>query len=245
MKRMTRLAITLCAVIFATAGAGVGVGQQLPPPYRVVQFDVTHQGEVVGKLSVNTNAWTYVLNAHGLEPGTVYYFYSLGTFPYISSEAADENGDLHVQGTWDQPSIDVTSAPTSESSPTFVLVPTPIVGGYQFPTDVWGEHSCTTGLPLFIVKVWGTLVKNGDGTPLPGQEVTVWGYDKKIGEYSINFGTVITDSDGGFMVARAFYTSEREHPFKVTYAGNDTYAPTYELVDFDQSGNCPVTATPF
>lgn len=61
MKRMTLIAITLCAVLLATVGAGViAAKQDIPQADRIAQFDVSYQEAVVGKLSVNANTWMYV-----------------------------------------------------------------------------------------------------------------------------------------------------------------------------------------
>ena len=81
-RTMVMILMAICLLVLATAGTGAAAApQKLPPPFRVVQYDVTYHDDVVGKLSVNTNEWTYVLNAHGLEPDTEYYFYCLGRFP--------------------------------------------------------------------------------------------------------------------------------------------------------------------
>src|SRR5512138_1260228 len=99
---MTFVSILFCLLLLATGGTGVlAAEEKLPPQYRVVHFNVTYDDEDVGRLIVNTNEWTYVLNAHGLEPGTRYSLYRGGKFSAICSEMADGNGDLHVEGAWD------------------------------------------------------------------------------------------------------------------------------------------------
>ncbi len=70
MKRIQLIAVALCLVMLLTVGAGVAAAKQ-PTSDNVKQFDVAlyqDQGTAtpVGTLSVNTNAWTYTLNARGL-----------------------------------------------------------------------------------------------------------------------------------------------------------------------------------
>jgi len=131
MKRMMVIAITFCLVVLATGGAGVlAAEQKLPPQYRVVQFDVTWNNEVVGRLSVNTNEWTYVLNAHGLQPGTKYSFYRAGKFSAISSATTNENGDLHVGGAWDKQAVSIITTDDT-TGPTFFLATGPSSGGIR------------------------------------------------------------------------------------------------------------------
>ena len=96
MKRMMFIVITLCLLSLLVAGAGAVVPQQkLPPLYRVGAVRCDLHNEVVGKPSVNTNTWTYVPNAQGLEPASETT--SGLKSPTSALKTAKENGDLHMQ----------------------------------------------------------------------------------------------------------------------------------------------------
>ncbi len=194
MNRLALILIVVCAVLLGTVGTGAAVApQKLPPSYRVVQYDVTHIGEIVGTLSVNTNQWTYVLNAHGLEPGEEYYFYSLGNYPQIDNGTANEDGDLHLSGVY-PPNIGVESP---ELLHTFVLTDTPLSGSGC--TDSLLKAYFHTG--LLKTTVWGSL-KNLDGTPLPNQWVYVYRCGSTFCDYLFpNEGLIPTDAEGNFLVS--------------------------------------------
>jgi hypothetical protein len=164
MTRKTLIAIVLCTALLMTFGVGVvtAASLKLPPPYRGVQFDVIYKNDAVGKLSLNTNQWTYVMNAHGLEPGTSYFFYSLGRFPAVGTGTANENGDLHMQGAWDPQTADITL------SPEFVLTKMPLTGTGCVPTQLtaWQYKG------IFWAKCWGELTTS-DGSPIPDQPLVI------------------------------------------------------------------------
>ncbi len=193
MNRMALIAIAVCACLLATVGAGAAVTpQKLLPQYRVVQFGVTYHTDVVGNLSVNTNQWTYVLNAHGLEPGREYYFYYLGTFPQINNGTANGGGNLHLSGTY-PPNIGVESPDLLHK---FILTDLPLTG-----------FACTDSLltakyhGLLQTTVWGYL-KNLDGTPLPNQWVYVYKCNLGFCDYLFpSQGYVPTDANGRFLVS--------------------------------------------
>lgn len=217
MKRITLIAITFCLLVLLTAGTGaVPAEPKLPPQYRVVQFNVTYYGEVVGLLTVNTNQWTYVMNAHGLQPGTSYFFYSLGRFPAVGTETANENGDLHMQGTWDPQTADITV------SPTFVLTTGPLTGaGCVDPVLTAKSY-----VMAFKSKVWGNLTTS-DGSPLPGQPLEIW--DREYDAYDTIFWyrwqETITDDNGGFFVEGP--PGLNFHRPKVVYGGGVSGGVTY------------------
>ncbi len=203
VKRMTLIAIVLCAVLLGTGGAGVvAAKQELPPSYRVVQYDVTYDDKVVGKLSVNTNAWTYVTNAQGLERNTLYYLYCAGKFPYVSKATTNGNGELHMQGAWDQKVNVVT--PADSPSPTFFLTTDQIVGtGCKATqiTDVRYEFL------LVGYRVQGTLLREGDGPygtiwgHFPNQKVYIDWWNKRTQQYE-TWATATTDANGHFSVTK-------------------------------------------
>jgi len=206
MKRMTFVAITFCLLLLATGGAGVlAAEQKLPPQYRVVQFDVTYNNEVVGRLSVNTNEWTYVLNAHGLQPATKYYFYRAGKFSALGSETTNGNGDLHMGGAWDTQAANIISTEDSPE-PTFFLAPGPMPGGYCKPTRIIDS---TVVIALFYTHVEGNLQYEGYGYygpiwgPLPNQPVHIYWWDKGSQSFEL-WATPITSSNGHFAVTKAF-----------------------------------------
>ncbi|WMW25630.1 hypothetical protein RE474_02595 [Methanolobus sediminis] len=190
MNRMEIILVVLCVLLLTTVGVSAADDQQkLPPKYRVIQFDVTYSGEVVGELSINTNQWTYVLNAHGLEPGTEYYFYSLGRFPQISTGTANENGDLHLKGEWPQ---EINIIENELSAPKFIVSTIPLTGIIAWTPQLTAK--CHIG--LFQTSVWGTLT-DSNGNPLPGQTIRVEGYVKKTDTWSVWY-SIETDAYGTF-----------------------------------------------
>ncbi len=219
-NQMALIAVALCAVLLATVGGVVAAAEpKLPPPYRVVQFDVTHSNEVVGKLSVNTNQWTYVLNAHGLQSGTQYRLYCRGTSPLISTETADDNGDLHMEGAWDQPAVNIIT-PDDSPGPTFFLASGMMSGGHCKATRIVDTEYIIT---IFATHVEGRL--EGEfynyftGTMwgnLPNQPVTIYWWDKRDHRYEL-WATPTTDSNGHFGVTKAFM--KNLHTPQIYYQG--------------------------
>jgi len=232
MKRMMIIVITLCLVVLATVGTGAAAAQQkLPPPFRVVQYDVTYHDEVVGKLSVNTNEWTYVLNAHGLEPDTEYYFYCLGRYPQIAIGTANGDGDLHLMGAWDPEKVNIGGP---SPAPRFVLFDMPIMGNMEY--SHLDAHSCH---PFFLwFTVWGRLyyLSGDEKIGIPGQTLVINLYDKETGSFTREYGLATTDENGRFILQKAF-TSTRYDPM-VWFRGNSdwSYALTYAPYTLE----CPV-----
>lgn len=212
---MEIIAVLLCVLLLATVGvSAAGTQEKLPPQYRVVQFDVTYKDEVVGKLSVNTNEWTYVLNAHGLEPYTKYYFYCLGQFPQINTGNANENGDLHMQGEWDPQKVNFAD---SLSTPEFILSASPLFGG----NCIIPQLTAKAHAGIFKTTVWGTLT-DPSGNPLPYQTLRVDGYDKWKKTW-MTWYWVETDVDGTFKQIKAGSPDS----IIVTYEGGEFNGTTY------------------
>jgi len=226
MKRMTFIAITICLLLITIAGTGAAAVQlKLPPPYRVVQFDVTHNDEVIGKLSVNTNEWTYTLNAHGLEPGTEYYFYYRGKFPQIAIGAANADGDLHLQGAWDPQMVNVADP---SLIPKFILRDMPLMGSERY-TYIDAEY-CN---PMWLyTKLWGKLYYwlYNEKVGIADQQVTIYLYEDKTGGYTKYFGTATTDSNGEFSLAKTF-SAPKYQPL-VRFAGDDDWRSTSNTAEY-------------
>jgi hypothetical protein len=231
MKRMTFSAITVCLLLITTAGGGVlAAPQKLPPPYRVMQYDVTYKDEVVGKLSVNTNEWTYGLNAYGLEPDTNYYFYYQGWFPQIAIKTTNAAGNLHLQGAWDPQMVNVADL---SLAPKFILRDMPLMGNTWY---TYIDAKCCNPLYLWLT-VWGQLyyLSEDEKIGIPDQTITIYAYDKDTGSYSKVFGTVTTDSNGEFSVTKAFsapkygpmvsFTGNTERSYSFTYADLEPFCP--------------------
>lgn len=194
MNRMKLIGVALCVVLLTTVGVDAVAPQpKLPPPYRVVQYDVIYQDKVVGKLSINTNKWTYILNAHGLQLDTEYYFYYLGKFPYISNETANENGDLHMQGAWDLPKIDAMGIPEL-SPPEFILTTAPM-SGFNIGATLWAKFRFS---PV-AMTVWGNLCDEWNNHPLANQKIKVMRWSVIKGHY-VTWDYVYTDSNGNFEI---------------------------------------------
>jgi hypothetical protein len=213
---MMFIATTLCLLLITMAGAGVlAAEQKLPPEYRVVQFDVTYNDEVVGKISVNTNPWTYVLNAHGLQPATEYYL-TCSVVGTLGSATTEESGDLHMKGEWNPSRPDITESP----GPTCFVSLGPIATGTIGWADISGKWYTT----FLWTTVFGTLTDDGD--PLPGQKVVISYYDNSEWHW---WGSDTTDSSGKFSVTKAF--TRRDYYFKARYDGglynNIYYDETY------------------
>jgi hypothetical protein len=224
MRRMMVIGITICLVLLATVGTGAAAAQQkLAPPFRVVQYDVTYHNEVVGKLIVNTNDWTYVMNAHGLDPDTEYFFYCLGRYPPIANATSNEGGDLHMAGTWDPETANVADSSLTQK---FIVSDAPLMG------SVWYSHidaySCN---PLYLwFTVWGQLYYLSDDDEkigIPDQTLAIYVHDKETGQYTKLYGIVTTDENGEFSLTKAF-SSPKYDPM-VSYSGNAdrSYSFTY------------------
>jgi hypothetical protein len=194
MNRMALIVVAFCAVLFTTVGLGAATPEpKMPPSDRVVDFSVTYNDMVVGKLSVNTNQWKYILNAHDLDPGTQYYFYCLGKFPYISKETADEDGNLHMQGAWDPQKIDIVVSPEIPLAPLeFVLKKTPIAG-YNIGAVLTAHYTFT---PV-TMTVWGNLYDQWNERPIANQEIEILHYSLVKGYY-VPWNYVYTDSNGNY-----------------------------------------------
>ncbi len=157
MKRMALIAVALCVIVLTTVGAGaVAAKQGQSPPGKVKQFDVTYNDNVVGKLSINTNTWKYVLNARGLPSDTLYYLYLLGMFPYIDQATTNENGDLHMQGVW-APQL---NGVTADTGPSYILSPTLLVGQLGTITGPIYASTYGTGSKIVLGATVGTMTLN-------------------------------------------------------------------------------------
>jgi hypothetical protein len=232
MKRRMVITITLCLLVLATIGTGAAALQKLPPPYRVVQFNVTYHNEAIGRLSVNTNQLTYVLNAHGLEPGAEYYFSCRGKFPYLANGTANGDGDLHLKGPWDLQEVNVADP---YAVPAFVLSDRPLLGSARY-TYIDAEY-CN---PVWLyTKLWGRLYywNYGEKAGIADQQVTIWLYEDKTGSYTNYFGTATTDSNGEFLLTKAFAAPKYE-PL-VNYDGTDDWRYTSNTADYLPV--CPIT----
>ena len=198
MHQRTFVTIVLGTILLATVAVGVAAAaqpqNQLPPSYRVAQFNLTYNDNVVGKLSVNTNQWTYVLNAHGLQPGTEYYIY--GQKGLINQKTTNEDGVLHIQGPWP---LKEKVIGTSSSAPIeFILSDGPLTRGYCLEPQL--TSGCFNG--MIYTVIWGTLTTSS-GTPLPSQSLHIDAWDKKAGAY-LRWGDYLeTGADGTFKVTRA------------------------------------------
>ncbi len=215
MKRTMVMLITLCLVVLAVIGPGAAASPgKLPPPYRVVQFNVTQNGDVVGLLTINTNQWRYVLNADGLQPATGYYFYCPGRFPYIGYKNTTKDGSLHLQGAWDPQIADITL------DPEFILTTRPLVGSGCVQPQLESQYLDA----FFWAKIWGSLRTPG-GSPLPGQtlEIQESTYDYLTDSYYWSpWRETVTGSDGTFnMYGNAGYAP------KVIYDGGVYNGTTY------------------
>ncbi len=209
MKRMMVIAIMVCLLLLAATGAAAAAGPKLPPSQRVAQFNVTFDNDVVGKLSVNTNAWTYVMNAHGLEPGKMYYFYRLGGFPAIGSGTADPDGNLHLRGSWDPQLVD----PLIRSGTAFILSDGPLTGSCLSTRMTSGTFK-----GILRTTVFGTLSTAG-GVPLPGQSITII-WHKRTTDTWYWYADTSTRSDGTFRVTVADPTPMRDNPVAEYYGGS-------------------------
>jgi hypothetical protein len=213
MTRKTLIAIALFAVLLAAVGVGIVAAAsppKLPPPYRAVQFDVIDNGTVVGKISVNTNQWTYILNAHGLRPATKYYL-SCSVVGTLGSATTEESGELHMKGDWDPLRPDITEGP----APTCYVSPQPVATG----TIGWADISGKWYTAYLWTIVFGYLTANGE--PLPGQKIVISYYDHAEWHW---WGSDTTDSSGKYSVTKAF--TRLDYYFKARYDGgyyNDIY----------------------
>ena len=105
------MAITLCILLLAAAGAGVATAKQDENPRQagassVYFYDVaatdTHGS---GKLMINLDQKKFVLNGKDFEPGTKYVLhYSTSDSPDLRVFATGQvtpSGNLHVEGRWE------------------------------------------------------------------------------------------------------------------------------------------------
>jgi hypothetical protein len=232
MNRMALIAVAVCAVLLATVGAGTAAApQKVLPQYRVVQYDVTYNTEIVGKLSVNTNQWTYVLNAHGLEPGTKYYFYCLGNFPQINKGTANEDGDLHLSGAY-PPNIGVENPNLLHK---FVLTDGPLTGSVCTDSQLTAKYHPG----LLKTTVWGYL-KNLDGTPLPNQWVYVYACSPNFCDWLFpSQGLVPTDANGRFEVSGktgGTMSLDIEILYEYGYANGQSYCEKWAKAQYSATG---------
>jgi hypothetical protein len=233
MKRRMVIAITLCLLVLAIVGTCAAAAQQkLPPPYRVVQYNVTYHNEAVGRMSINTNDWMYILNAHGLEPGGEYFFSCRGRFPYLANGTANGDGDLHMKGVWDPHEVNVADP---YSTLAFILSDRPLLGGERY-TYIDAEY-CN---PMWLyTKLWGRLYYwlYNEKAGIADQQVTIWLYEDKTGGYTKYFGTATTDSNGEFLLTKSF-AAPKYQPL-VRFDGNDDWRHTSNTAEYLPV--CPIT----
>lgn len=168
----------------------------IPPAYRVIQFNVTFLSENVGKMIVNTNQWTFVMNAHGLEPGTLYYFYCLGKYPWLARGTANENGDLLLKGSLDREKVNVM-APNEATMPKFALADHPLEG-----FNIGAELTAYYWFTPVSLSVHGELYDPWHDQPIPNQTIEVLRYSIIKGHY-VHWKYATTDADGRFSVSGA------------------------------------------
>ena len=121
MERILSIAI-LCMLLVATAGTAVAVGREADDTYQagkspVYQFDVTFDGNLAGKLVINTAEHTFVFNGKGLEPGTYYLRYTASGTHTFASVVVNKAGNVHFEGTWEKPLNELPAVPA------FTLIP--------------------------------------------------------------------------------------------------------------------------
>jgi len=199
MNRRTFITIAFCVGLLATIG-GVSAAPQdpkMPPQYRVVPFNVTYHDSDVGKLIINTNQWTWVFNAHGLQPGTQYYLFYQGKIPGIDTAVADEKGDLHMQGAWD-PQTNIVDDPEFLPPVQFELSDSPRTGyniGASLLTYYWFS-------PVNM-NVHGQLTDPWNwNAPIVNQTIEIKTWSIIHGHY-VHWASVKTDSEGRFSVTKA------------------------------------------
>lgn len=209
MKRMSLIAVTLCLLLLATVGAGVVVAKQevkAPQDSKVVQFDVTYGGEVVGKLVINTIQQTFVFNGKGLTPGTEYFL--IVSMRSIGSAEATNGGTVHIQGTW-LPLADLTASPTFELSTSLRqglgCIPTVLTAKFYNTVLLWAT-------------VYGKLT-DGSGNPIANQKIRIATWE------GLPVGTTYTKADGGYSYTKFWWGTGP--PPRVVYDGNGIFCGTY------------------
>jgi len=231
MKRITIIGITFCLVLLATFGTCAAAAPvKLPPQLRVEQFDVPYNNEIVGKLSVSTMRWTYVLNAHGLEPGSEYYLYYLGRYPAIGNGTANENGDLHMAGRWPA-NIGVEDPVLQEK---LVLTDGPLAGSDCEDSVLTAKYHPG----LFKTTVWGSLKKT-DGTPLANQWLYIYRCSMGVCEWIFSSGSYVpTASDGDYLTSGKTGSSaslDVEVNYEYGYAGGTFYCEKWTKASYSAS----------
>ena len=171
-----------------------------------IQFDVTYEGTVVGRIGIDTKAWMYVLTVDGLTPDTEYWLACEGRPGLIASATTNATGGLLLQGV-------LNPAPNlrGENSMFFVGTgsPPPASGTVELDgKECRGSWMSTT--------IFGTLTS--DGAPLSGQEVDFYEYDPVTLEIIYpSFGSDTTDSNGEF--CKVFFGGHTGYPLAVQAGG--------------------------
>ena len=187
MKRMTYIAVTLGLLVLIIVGSGVVLAKPAAVKIHNDKYVVTYQDSVVGWISINTKAWRYVLNVHGLTPDTEYWLIYEGRPGSIDLGTADANGGLHLQG-------ELNPAPNLlTASPMFLLGTGPLPPATG-SINLDGKE-CKGG--WLNTAIFGTLSQ--DGSPLTGKTVYFYTYDP----YTLDItdwaaGSDTTDNNGKF-----------------------------------------------
>jgi hypothetical protein len=93
--------------------------------------------------------------------------------------------------------------------------------------------------PFFLwFTIWGRLyyVSNDEKIGIPGQTLWIELYDPDTGSFATEFGTVITDENGRFILKKA-YTSNKYYPM-VLFTGNSDW--TFTMAYATYTLQCPV-----
>lgn len=210
MNRMTLIAIVLCALMIGTLGVGVVTAKQevkVPLTNRqsavtdlknVYLFDVTYEGNVVGKLIVNTQQFTFAFRGRGLPEGTTYYLTSPELRHSVGSAPAAPGGVVRMQGTC-APWLGLLA-----ERPAFELITSPLVGETWWTTPTLTAY---WSVKVTGQKVWGRLTDgkqtNGvDELPIPNAVISVSTWNKNQGTYVLK-DRKVTDGDGAYQYTTA------------------------------------------
>jgi predicted outer membrane repeat protein len=184
------------------------------------QFDVAYEGTVVGNVSINTEAWTYVLTVEGLTPDEEYWLACEGRAGLIASATTTATGDLHLQGV-------LNPAPSLGTGSSIFFMGTGSPPPASGTVELDGKE-CSGS--YFTTTIFGTL--SSDGAPLSGQEVEFYVYDPVTLEISYpSFGSDTTDSDGTF--CKVFFGGHIGEDLAVGYGGQ------FDM-NVEKSSTCPI-----
>lgn len=205
MKRALVIAIVCALLVTSGATAVIAVKPTTPPHYT---FDVSHQGAVVGTITVKqtgkTSETTYSASANELEANTqhwLYYTTASGAVKYVGTEVSTKNGMVSITGTWTNDIGDLAATP----APTFTL------------SDSKQATTLTLAASPPTSRVGDTVTFTATLTPpLIGQAVSLIAPDG-----SAQSGT--TGSDGTCTWTTSF-SSAGSYVYYARFAGNEGYA---------------------